>query len=294
MNDQKTPQGILVRKVPFEFPKDFDPHWNPTKPELSHLINAGSVLLPYMEPFIIDSIRQATQHITDPNLLKEAKAWIGQESQHFMQHRRFNDVLIAKGYPQLREREKQLEREYDALRKRPFKFQLAYTAGFETMALFVAHQTINQREYFFGNADPTISSLWLWHVSEEVEHKNVAFDAYQHLYGDYWYRMYGLIAAFTHMIGMLRPSYITMLKADGLWGTWKTRWAIKKIAFRFFVYLLPRLLMKDAMPWHHPSRTPDPAWMKEWVAMFDKGEPGLAKLDTKNIGQPSPALAPAA
>lgn len=136
----KTAQGLLVRKVQFEFPPDFQPHWRPDDPALSQLINGTSLLLPYMEPFIIDAIREASKHITDPDLQKEAKAWTGQESQHFMQHRRFNEVLIAKGYPQLREREKEIEQEYEQLKTRSLKFQVAYTAGFETMALALDRQ----------------------------------------------------------------------------------------------------------------------------------------------------------
>ncbi len=32
--------------------------------------------------------------------------------------------------------------------------------------------------------DSTIRNLWLWHSIEETEHKAVAFDLYQHLYGN--------------------------------------------------------------------------------------------------------------
>ena len=99
MSDKKTDKGILVRKVQFEFPEDFKPYWNSTKPVFSQLANAASMFLPYMEPFIIDSVRKALPHITDPALREEAKAWMGQEAQHFKQHRRFNEALIAAGYP---------------------------------------------------------------------------------------------------------------------------------------------------------------------------------------------------
>jgi len=182
-SEQKTPQGILVRKVQVEIPEDFKPYWNPAKPVFSQLANGASTLLPYMEPFIADSIRPASKHITDPALLEEAKAWMGQEAQHFKQHRRFNEVLIAAGYPELREREKQMEREYQELGKRSLKYQVAYTAGFEVMALSIAHMLIEQREYFSGEADGHVASMWLRHLIEEIEHKNLAFDVYQHLYG---------------------------------------------------------------------------------------------------------------
>ena len=271
-----------LRKVQFEFPEDFKPHWNPTKPELSQLTNGASLLLPYMEPFIIDAIRKAVTHITDPALLEEARAWMGQEAQHFKQHRRLNEVLIAAGYPELRMREKQMEREYQELGKRSLKYQVAYTAGFEVMALALAHTLIEQREYFFGEADRSVSSLFLWHLIEEIEHKNLAFDVYQHLYGGHWYRAYGILCALIHMMGLIRRSYIVLLKADGLWGKWKTRWAIKKIAFRLFVSFLPRTI-RYALPRHHPSDVVNPAWMQEWVALYDSGEQGLTKLDTTKM-----------
>jgi len=288
MSPRKTSQGLLVRKVPFQFPEDFDPHWNRARPELSHMVNATSLFLPYMEPFIIDTVREPTEKLTDLDFVNEVKAWIGQESQHFLQHRRYNEVLIARGYPALREREKEIARQYDELRKRPLEFRLAYTAGFETMALFIGHMGLEQREYFFRGADPNVSSLWLWHLVEEIEHKNVAFDVYQRLYGGYARRLHGLVAALLHLVGMIRASYITLLETDGLWGRWRTRWAIKRIAVRFFAYLLPRLVLHDAMPWHHPSRIPDPAWMRAWVASFDKGEEGLARVDTGRIDRSAP------
>ncbi len=89
MRRKKTAQGIEVRKISFPFPSDFRAHWQPDDPALSQLINGTSLFLPSMEPFIIDAVRQASEHISDPELRNEAKAWIGQESQHFMQHRRF-------------------------------------------------------------------------------------------------------------------------------------------------------------------------------------------------------------
>lgn len=288
MSEAKTPEGIVVRKVQFEFPEDFDPHWHPAKPEWSQLVNGASVILPYFEPCIIDAIRQATKHIIDPALLTEARAWISQESQHFRQHRRFNEMLIAKGYQQVRELERQFAHDYGQITQtKSLKFQVAYAAGLETLALAAGHMIIKERDYFFRDADPAIASLWLWHLVEEIEHKNVAFDVYQHLYGDYWYRVYGLIYGMVHNFRRLRQAYIVLLKADGLWGKWKTRWAIKKVAFRLLAHLLPQVFL-HALPWHDPSKVADPAWMLEWVALYDQGEQGLLKLDTAKM-QLSPA-----
>lgn len=76
-----------------------------------------------------------------------------------------------------------MEREYQELSKRSLKYQVAYAAGFEVMALSIAHMLIEQREYFFGEADGHVGSMWLRHLIQEIEHKNLAFDVYQHLYG---------------------------------------------------------------------------------------------------------------
>ncbi len=292
MSERKTPQGVLVRKVHFEFPEDFQPCWHPDKPIFSHLANGASLFLPYMEPFIIHSVREAIKQIEDPELLEEARAWMAQEAHHFKQHRRFNEALIACGYPELREREEAIERGYNDLRKRSLKYKMAYTAGFEVMALSIAHTLLEDREYFFKDADPSTASLWMWHLIEEIEHKNLAFDVYQHLFGGHLYRAYGILSALMHMVGMIRPTYIALLKKDGVWGRWKTRWAIKKVVFRLFVSFLPRTILY-ALPGHHPSKVKDPEFMREWVALYDQGEEGLLRLDTRDPRQTPAGMLPA-
>ena len=184
-----------------------------------------------------------------------------------------------------------MEHEHQELGKRSLKYQVAYTAGFEVMALSIAHMLVEQREYFFAEADRPVASMWLWHLIEEIEHKNLAFDVYQHLYGGHWYRAYGILCALIHMFGLIRPSYIALLKADGRWGKWKTRWAIKKIACRLFVSFLPRTICY-AMPGHHPSDVENPEWMKEWVALYDKGEVRLTQRDTTKMALSLTAMLP--
>ena len=57
MSAKKTAQGIEVRKVPFEFPPDFQPHWHTTDPALSQLINGTSIL---------SAVHGALHHRCDP------------------------------------------------------------------------------------------------------------------------------------------------------------------------------------------------------------------------------------
>jgi predicted metal-dependent hydrolase len=273
---------LRVRKVQFAYPEGITAHWNPRRPEWSQVVNAASLLMPYLEPFLIETIREAIPEIADPELRAEAQAYLGQEAHHFKQHRRFNDLLLARGYESLRAHEQQLVADYARLRERPLAFRLAYAAGFETMALGLGHMLVRYREFFFKDADPNVSSLVLWHFVEELEHKRAAFDVYQAVVGSYWQRVAGLFYAAWHTLRRTRQAYVALLRCDGLWGRLKTRIALKLLMARIFLVTAPRSL-ESLLPWHDPGRVADPAWMREWVALYERGEPGLTRLDTRRI-----------
>lgn len=40
------PGQLVVRKIPFEFPDDLEPHWKPDEPEWSHMVNGASLTMP--------------------------------------------------------------------------------------------------------------------------------------------------------------------------------------------------------------------------------------------------------
>jgi predicted metal-dependent hydrolase len=285
MATKKTPSGILVRRIQFEYPDTLDAHWNPAKPEWSQVVNAASLLMPYLEPYLIDAIREATKQITDPDLLADARAYMGQEAHHYKQHRKFNEVFLSNGYERLRDYEKLLVEDYKRfVERRSLRFHLAYAAGFETMALALGHMLVHYREYFFRDADPNVSSLVLWHFVEEIEHKTAALGVYQHVCGSYFYRVYGLFFTMWHTLSRTRRAYKELLQVDGLWGRWRTRWELKKLMARIFAYIMPRALW-SALPWHDPRRIQDPPWIRDWVALYDEGEGGLVRLDTQHIDQ---------
>ena len=150
------------------------------------------------------------------------------------------------------------------------------------MALGIGHWLIKEREYLFGDSDSRVASLILWHFVEEIEHKNVAIDTYNHIYGDYWYRIYGMIFATLHVIKFSRKAYKVMLKKDGLWGSLKSRWRLQKMIFRFYKNMLPPFI--DACkPNHHPSEIKDPKWCEDWLKTYQENDKELAMLNTKNL-----------
>lgn len=274
---------MIVRKMPFEFPDEIDAQWNKNKPEWSHMVNGASLAMPFLEPYLIRTMRKAYEKINSEELREEVKLYMGQEGQHYQQHRKFNDILINNGYPELQAIEAQMKEEFTEFeQKRPLKFNLAYACGFESMALGIGHWLVKDREFLFGGSDTRVASLILWHFVEEIEHKNVAFDAYQAVYGNYWYRIYGTLFATLHVIKFSRKAYQVMLKKDGLWGSLRSRWSLLKMATRFFSsMILPT--MAACVPGHHPSEVKDPKWCLDWIKTHEQDDSQLAVLDTNNL-----------
>ena len=282
MANQSSPE-LVVRKMPFEFPEDIDPHWNKDKPEWSHMVSGASLAMPFLEPYLIRTMRKALPQIESEDLKKEVKLYMAQEGQHFQQHRRFNDILIGKGYTELLDVEAQMTEEFAEFdQNRSLKFNLAYACGFESMALGIGHWLVRDREYLFGGSDTRVASLILWHFIEEVEHKNVAFDAYQAVYGNYFYRVFGTFYATAHVVKFSRRAYQAMLKRDGLWNNLRSRWTLLKVIKRFFANMIPPLL-SACVPWHHPSQVKDPQWYKDWLATYGQHEDAVVVLDTDNL-----------
>src|SRR5699024_10532730 len=65
----------------------------------------------------------------------------------------------------------------------------ALVAGIEHITAFLGQWVLDAQGLDEANADPTMLDLLRWHGSEEVEHRAVAFDLYQHLDGRYFRRV---------------------------------------------------------------------------------------------------------
>ena len=92
----------------------------------------------------------------------------------------------------LREIEDQLEADYRRFSNtKSLKFNLAYAEGFE--AATFAGGRANFRNNVFDRLETIQNTdllrLFIWHALEEVEHSTVTFNIYDHLYGDYLYRL---------------------------------------------------------------------------------------------------------
>jgi predicted metal-dependent hydrolase len=150
-----------------------------------------SMTLPYLEPYLIRTMREALKHATDEDVINEVKLFIGQEAQHFRQHRKLNDLLRS-CHPELaglQDIEDQMEADYQRFTKtKSLQFNLAYAEGFEAATCAVARTALEATDIHAPMSD--ISRLFVWHLAEEIEHRTVTFNIYDHLYGGYFYRLF--------------------------------------------------------------------------------------------------------
>lgn len=285
--DQATAR-MTVRRPNFTYPAAMGGHWNSKRPEFSQIVNAASLAMPYLEPYLIKTMQAARARISDEALRKALDDYIAQEAMHFRQHRRFNDELIARGYRSIEVFEARLADEYRRLAStRSLAFSIAYAEGFESMALAIGQMLIEDRDYLFRNSESGVASLVLWHFVEEIEHKNVAFDVFEHVVGGYFRRIHGFLFATTHIFLLARSGYQALLREDGLWRDLRSRLALARLLLRIFGKLMPKFL-RILLPGYNPRQVADPAWARAWAHLFAERPEAAAKLDTTRLTEPLP------
>ncbi len=289
-NDIAQPR-LEGRKIPFEFPADTDPCWIPDQPQLSAMFNGASLTMPYLEPFLIRTIREAGKKVDDSLLKNDIAGFASQEGHHFRAHSRFND-LLTQHYPELIQLEEKMQSSYARLSKRSLQTRLAYTAGFEAMTMGVTKWIIGQRTKLFAGADSNATSFILWHMVEETEHKRVAYDVYQALYGKesmaYLKRAIGVFHGSLDIMRFSMQGYKVILKSEGLWWRAGERIRLHKWLAQFVKHVFP-FLFRAALPGHDPRSERDLDWVTEWLKAYqDYPEVVVPLVDTHDPEMPVP------
>lgn len=202
---------ITVRQMAFEFPHDIDPVFIDGDHKQSFGFIAGSLLLPYLEPYLIRSMRAAEQHVIDPAVLEDLKKFASQEGQHYQMHKKFNATIRRAGFPELERLEKELADDYQRFTStKSLRFNLAYAEGFEALTMNVIKHMMGPKG--FGDNLPVVMQMIEWHFVEELEHRTVAFDVYDHVCGGYLYRLVVGAWAQWHFTRWIRRATRYMLK----------------------------------------------------------------------------------
>lgn len=184
---------IKARKVNFDL-SDSPVHWLPDDVFSSHLVNGINLLLPAGELWFCRVYNKALPYVTDPQLREDVIGFIRQEGIHAQAHRRGEAWLRDHGY------------DVDKFRRRidwlfetllgdaPLGVPFLKNKMFEKQWLVLRVGIVAAIEHFTGllgdwcmnsdswdKGDPVVADLFRWHLAEEVEHRTVAFDLYEHM-----------------------------------------------------------------------------------------------------------------
>jgi len=261
-----------VRRMDFEF-DEVKNHWIDNDPCTTHLLTAMSVMFPDGERYFVDSVRAVRDQVTnDPQLQKDISAFIGQEAMHAKEHHSFHLNAAVHGLDP-----ESLERFTFNLLKYATRYvfrdgkqqRLALTCALEHFTGTIAAQLMRREDIQALMQDETMKHLWLWHSIEENEHKAVAFDVYQHIYGNgvyaYLNRVVIMVLAIVGIVIAKFGFLITLMSRDKqLFNLRSWRKGLSRAwgLHGFFTEIIP-----DTWDYMRPGFHP---WQHDTHALLDK------------------------
>ena len=177
------PPPIICRRVAIAFDPTRAGTWHSSQKDIENFLNGLSFSFPAGERFFVDSVMHYRDRVSDPALAEEIRRFAYQEGMHSKEHARCNEALRL-AWP-LGTRVERIANFLVAANRRCFShaWQLASTCAMEHLTAVICDALLNNQDSFLQRSDPAFASLWLWHAVEETEHKAVAFDVYQAVFG---------------------------------------------------------------------------------------------------------------
>ncbi|TXH06324.1 MAG: metal-dependent hydrolase [Nevskiaceae bacterium] len=218
---------LIPRKVQFDWSQT-PLEWIPGQPFASHFINEINLLLPAGEFWFCRLYNKALPYVTDAKLREDVQMFVRQEAMHARAHGgAIAEYLHAHGV----ETESNTRREdwlFETiladepfgrrlpkfLEKRWLVFRLGIIAAVEHMTCVLGKYAMDNKTWDEVGADPVLLDLLRWHGAEEVEHRSVAFDLYQHLGGGYPSRYYLACIAMPVIFGLWVHGAAHLMKQD--------------------------------------------------------------------------------
>jgi uncharacterized protein len=184
-------QAIAARNVQFRW--DGVPlHYLPGEPVATQMFNFMHLVLPEGERAMAATLAEALPFIDDERLHEEVAGFVGQESMHASSHEGARTHLEEHGVPVQPVIDRLSFLVDRVLTDHGLTGRAKHEWLCERLAIFAAmeHFTAVIGQWFLDSEqletmDPTMLDLIRWHGAEEVEHRNVVFDAYQYLDGSY-------------------------------------------------------------------------------------------------------------
>jgi hypothetical protein len=258
---------LPLRRIRFAYPDDLDPAWIHDVPEFAYAANGLSLLMPYAEPLFIKAVRSAYP-VIDDDLRARTDNYIQQEVGHFSEHQRFNEI-IRRHHPGVGRVERWMKRCADWIStRRSRNFNLAFASGGEIMSFLLARWVDKHAGELFSGAEPVPTTLFLWHLAEEVEHKSSASDVYEAVDGSKLRYAIAMVMG-TVLLGWFAwLAALVMLRDDGRLYSPVSHWRLFRWSLSLAFDLFPSMLV-SALPGHRPKDFADPILLTTWLRQYD-------------------------
>ncbi|MCU5784952.1 hypothetical protein MA04_04252 [Alcanivorax balearicus MACL04] len=250
--ENKMSASFPVRRMDYTF-EDVERYWMNNEPAFTHYFTGLSTLFPEGESFFVRSVRAVRHKLQKGSQLdKDVGAFIGQEAMHSKEHEAFHISAQKHGLdPASLERVtglilKTIERFF------PEKWNLLVTVGLEHYtAVMVAYMMESVNELM---PNPSIRDLWLWHSIEETEHKAVAFDVYEKIYGKSLSAYIPRVLLFTFSFSLISALTLiyqfTLMYRDKQFLNFKSWRKFYAFSFQSYKKMMPKFLQYYRFNFH--------------------------------------------
>jgi uncharacterized protein len=209
------PHGTVVptsRKPSLAWDDTIPRFWLHGSAMATHLFNGLNLLFPYGERFFIRAVLDHQSQIRDPLLLAQIRGFVTQEGVHAHEHDRYFDFMRTTGYRIDGFRGK-FRWFMKILSRFPAPLRLSMTAAAEHYTATLGGLALED-EFIVHDLHPTLRRLIIWHATEEIEHKAVAFDVLQATHPSYLLRMAGFFIATVALLGWALAGTRMLLRQD--------------------------------------------------------------------------------
>ena len=258
----------IVRRLLIDLETPFARHWHGGDAFRSAFSNALSMSFPLGEQFFIDSVRAGVKVLPEAEGARfavEVQGFVGQEATHRRIHALFNLQLERQGYANVWE--ERIRRRLPQLQGLDARHVVGVTAANEHFTAVLAGWLLSHSEWFAGT-EPRLATMWMWHASEELEHRSTAFDVYLALGGNQRWRARWMRIVTWYFLSDLAVQTWSNLKHDGAqwrFSTWKSALS--------FLFGRAGLVRRSFGAWRayfrpgfHPSQSdgsPGQRWLEE-------------------------------
>ena len=213
-NDQNNRNAIVPRKLVTEFEHDIPRYWCNNSAFMTHMLNTYTLLVPDNENYYIRHLSKCADEIKDQDLVEELHNFCRQEAQHGMGHKAYWSNLEGLGIKYRGFVDMVGWFNYKLLEPViPRSIHLANIACIEHINAYIGNFFLQRN--LLEDSNPKLKLLFYWHFAEEIEHKSIAFDVYENLYGSYLLRVLGAILVF--------PLFYTINTIGTLYLLWQDR-----------------------------------------------------------------------